>query len=705
MILLQLFTNNSSLSGYTSYYSTIISTGIGIGMIGGRHQDQKEDASLTTPFYKNNIFPRSQEWYQQWTHASKKKQNSISNDHLHDDTVVVATSQTSANALLHYSNMKQRYASVQALPDFYARGIGWIHDRLGMGLTAIIVGGRWHDNGTKIHLHNNDGPVSIFIVDTIGTVKCNGDNESWMDIQPPLTMWVRVYGMTPSASTNETEIFAGTALPHNLQSSALCAWRYDFVPRNEGHYSINVKVLTFNGFADPLSSPCIAYNNTANLENYEIEHVMDEHYLHHRGVHGFKFYGPEGACCDACKRARNCKMFSFPGRLKLDHCELYFDYVADDVDFLDRDSGLYLGRYRNYSYVKQDPNDFQSIQTRRLALSPDEITAKEWRSPPGQTEAVDITYFIGCGWSALMSLEHPCHYPSDDLVFGSGEKFELVIDNSVNQEVINSPDTDTLLPPCIMDDEKLDMSNGRWVRHPFPDDSDCPPIEADTSTSWQGFKPKYYGDRPKCWHRDNITLISNECAEGDCGLVIGHRWVTDLKREMNWYGWWQPFKCQYHDMGDNEIQQCVDKKQIARIDLKGMSIRNIIGGYLEPKMANIKMMNETSNLIVTLDTLAMPHLLWGKSINEHVEALHNFPDVPTDIEIESYFVSGFYYTSEREPHVTVDRSLQYSKLAYDILTPKGYKMINAFDVTAAFAYDTDGQVCFLSFAVAYDHEV
>ena len=104
------------------------------------------------------------------------------------------------------------------------------------------------------------------------------------------------------------------------------------------------------------------------------------------------------------------------------------------------------------------------------------------------------------------------------------------------------------------------------------------------------------------------------------------------------------------------------------------------------------MKNETSNLIVTLDTLAMPHLLWGRSIEEYVAELGNFPDMPTDTEIESFFVTGFYYTSEREPHVTVDRSLQYSKLAFDVLSPKGYKMINAFDVTAAFAYDTDGQV-------------
>ena len=119
----------------------------------------------TTIFYKNNIFPRSQEWYKQWTHASKKGQDIISNDHLRDEDVVLATSQTSANALLHYRNMKQRYASVRALPDFYARGIGWIHDRLGMVLTAIIIVGQGHDdNGTKIHLHSTTGPVSILLL-------------------------------------------------------------------------------------------------------------------------------------------------------------------------------------------------------------------------------------------------------------------------------------------------------------------------------------------------------------------------------------------------------------------------------------------------------------------------------------------------------------------------------------------------------------
>jgi hypothetical protein len=45
----------------------------------------------------------------------------------------------------------------------------------------------------------------------------------------------------------------------------------------------------------------------------------------------------------------------------------------------------------------------------------------------------------------------------------------------------------------------------------------------------------------------------------------------------------------------------------------------IIPGYLEPKLRNIKMKNETSNLIVTLDALAMPHLLWGRLIDEYVQ--------------------------------------------------------------------------------------
>jgi hypothetical protein len=305
----------------TGIFATVKTSG------SGGHED---DASLEFRSEKNT-FPRALKWYEYWTYASKKGQDPIDDAHCHDDYVVSTAKSASDDALMHFNVMKQRYASVRALPDFYARGLGWVQDRLDLVLTVIIAGdiaasdrvlGGADGDGT-ILLHA--GTVTIFIVDTIGKTKCDGEGESWKDVQPPLTMWIRAYGFSPGAS-GETEIFAGTAFPHNLESSTLCAWRYDFKPMNDGLYSIHVKVLTLNGFVDSLSSKCLHYNvSIPNMENHEIEQGMSERYLHHRGVYGFKFYGEEDGCCEACKRARNCKMFSFPGLLKLDHFELYFD--------------------------------------------------------------------------------------------------------------------------------------------------------------------------------------------------------------------------------------------------------------------------------------------------------------------------------------------------------------------------------------------
>jgi len=252
---------------------------------------------------------------------------------------------------------------------------------------------------------------------------------------------------------------------------------------------------------------------------------------------------------------------------------------------------------------------------------------------------------------------------------------------------------------CDLDDEKLDVSNGRWVRHIYPDDSECSPAEQDaTAQEFRVPMLQYYGDRPpECWHRDDLTLIGNSCGEPGCQWVLKHRWVTDLKRETNWYGFWQPYHCRYLEMGDNDIQQCVDRKKISSISLEGASIKQILSSYMSQKLQAINM-TTAGNRTVFLDTLKMPHLLWHKGVHDYQELLEtNFPSVVDDTENEHYFITGFYYTSEREPNVQVDRSLQYSQMAHDVLTPKGYKMLNAFDVTSAFAFDTDGQVssCFL----------
>ena len=281
------------------------------------------------------------------------------------------------------------------------------------------------------------------------------------------------------------------------------------------------------------------------------------------------------------------------------------------------------------------------------------------------------------------------------LVFGSGQKVEVIGTQQEHAEL----GVEDGLRACNLDDEKLDVSYGRWVRHIYPDDSECSPAENETTTL--GFRVamlQYNGNRPpECWHRDDLTQIANTCGEPGCQWVVNHRWVTDLKREENWYGFWQPYQCHYLEMGDNEIQQCIDRKQISSITLQGASIKQILTSYMFQKLQVINMTTE-GNRTVFLDTLKMPHILWHNGLRDHQEHLEtNFVSVVDDTENEYYWITGFYYTSEREPHVQVDRSLQFSKMADDILTPKGYKMINAFDVTSAFAFDTDGQVSSFNF--------
>ena len=308
-----------------------------------------------------------------------------------------------------------------------------------MVLTVVVAGDFAAETATgqagSIPIHS--GNTTVFIVDTIGRRKCGGKGDSWIDAQPPLTMWVRANGRS---SNGEGEIFAGTALPHKLQSStSRCAWRYDFEPIYAGIYSIHVKVLNFNGFYDSLNDTCStqevpsrndrfdnqAYNRSIegdveNLVAMNVEFVKElaekGKYSHHRGLSGFKLYDLVPSCCEACKRARNCKMFSSPGALYFDECELYFDRVQDDLDFLDRDNGNFLGRDRNYSFIDQDPSDFPSVRrwkSRKLVVSPDTIRKMTWPinehptlgfPPPGEAVGA-ASYFIGCGWVSMMTFE------------------------------------------------------------------------------------------------------------------------------------------------------------------------------------------------------------------------------------------------------------------------------------------------------------
>ena len=59
--------------------------------------------------------------------------------------------------------------------------------------------------------------------------------------------------------------------------------------------------------------------------------------------------------------------------LTTDECELYFNEIEQDLDFLDRENGKYVGRARGYSYVNQTVQSFPDIRRRRLVMNASEI--------------------------------------------------------------------------------------------------------------------------------------------------------------------------------------------------------------------------------------------------------------------------------------------------------------------------------------------
>ena len=73
-------------------------------------------------------FPGAREWYESWSRASRKGRDLIVPDHDHDKYVAAEADAAAKRTMGHIENMKERYENVSALPDFYARGLGWIQD-------------------------------------------------------------------------------------------------------------------------------------------------------------------------------------------------------------------------------------------------------------------------------------------------------------------------------------------------------------------------------------------------------------------------------------------------------------------------------------------------------------------------------------------------------------------------------------------------
>jgi len=322
----------------------------------------------------------------------------------------------------------------------------------------------------------------------------------------------------------------------------------------------------------------------------------------------------------------------------------------------------------------------------------------------------EVAQFLGCGWSYHFHLEFPCLSGDlDDSMYI--ESADFVVVPTVNDEFSQKD----RLPLCTLQDEHLSVfANGtqralpgRWVREDWSDRSLCPteyerdPAIVDFPQDIGKFDPEY----PHCYWRDNLQPLNKGCNEMNCPDIKDHsKWLASpLQNDTEWMGVWRNYDCDYMEFTNDELSECFQRNKISSISTGGASIGRMLHVYLNQRLVDVQLYNATNPdaRSATISTLAWPHMLWHKSTAGWKEELENMPSLmpsSTNSEFnvsnskhEFYVLSPFFITSEREPYVQADRAMELAEIMERMLTPKGYRLINSWDLSSAFGYDTSGQ--------------
>ena len=507
------------------------------------------------------------------------------------------------------------------------------------------------------------------------------------------TLWVRVAG---------PEIFAGSAqaVPsHGLFPGQTCHWELPFNLQVVGQYEVDARLMLYNGKASPQGDAVRALCETQ--QNFDIP--IDDFPIS-SGFLGFKFYSPLESCCEICSREPLCKYWVTPplsvtpGIPRWSGCELFFHEPADSTDYSRLETRRRLAAENIHIPANESevhPN-FRSIKN---------MTGIEYRAGlplifHGKPHPVETSYFMGCGWSFWHTQTYPCLDPSLDdaiLVFPSSQ-FDFSAERS---ELVPTENRLCTLQDEYPSDRFTMMTDaGRWVRLPWPDTSECP-LEMKNDPSIDSFDVILNdGDRPMCWFRDDLSQIGKRCLEYCAHQDAHHPWQSSLKKETQHYSIWKNYQCDYLQFTDADLQQCVTSKRIGSYDVQGASIAEFVRQYVKLRFAPIELYsppaeaadavsNTTRPVKLVISTFKIPHVLWHKNMSQWREVLEATPAVAEDEE--AYFLTGYYYSSEREPWVTVDLAESLAEMMQEILIPKGWRMLNGFDISAAFTYEVATQ--------------
>lgn len=511
------------------------------------------------------------------------------------------------------------------------------------------------------------------------------------DEQFPMSSYIETNGIpfincslwTIYVRANGPEIFAGPAEAVFTTSSSKdnpvgdCYWEFPFDLQVPGSYMVDVKILYYNA-SSIMESPCTINTGKVQDDTTSLIHNSDAVFA---GFKGFKMYSPGEMCCEICSRLPDdCIYWSTPPLNLID--EPYVGNNGCDLYFRDNTSEW----IPESAFVNNAPPPPQSRANRMRRL------VDSLHGPPNGPRPV---YFAGCGWSFWMTLDFACiNGDLDDRIYVSnnvtGSTFTLLETTKLGKKnEQNHP-----LPYCTLDMELPGRHHGRWVRKPWPDTTICPnEMEHDPDNSQQFVIMKHDPQHPQCYHRDDLSIVGHQCIEMNCQFITEEsKWMTSsLHMEKNWYGTYEQYECQYYyDYTDDELQTCIDERKIHTIGGSGFSIWHFLGQYLNQRTSTLTMYDNKDNdgLEIHLSSLALTHL----PLNTLHDVFTNERPVLDPNKMEFYWVNSLFFSSEREQEARGIVQQMKSDIALEVLGPKNYHMLNLYDMTKAFSYDTATQM-------------
>lgn len=182
-----------------------------------------------------------------------------------------------AEALVFVDGRRHAYKEQHFQKEWMLRGIGYLYTHHHIALMAHVP--QQHDplvkqaeSGDGHSNNNNNSVIRIVNVHPNKTI-ADDNNRNYCDL---LTIWVRVNG---------PEIFAGRAQAVRYAKGSSCHWEFPFDLQIQGNYTVDAKVLVWNGLA-PIGgndrSQCEFTKGNINRT------ALQELYPKHTGFVGYK---------------------------------------------------------------------------------------------------------------------------------------------------------------------------------------------------------------------------------------------------------------------------------------------------------------------------------------------------------------------------------------------------------------------------------